>query len=138
MMHFDQRPATILVIDHEAEVLDRMARLLQGAHYLCLLAGDASAAFAFVNSARPDLIISEINVLGQSGVRLCEQLKQHAGMSETPLMFLSAAQTPDVIRRADTAGGTYYLRKPFDPQVVLELVDKALGMSHNGSQLASA
>jgi CheY-like chemotaxis protein len=45
-------------------------------------------------------------------------------------MFLSGAQIPDVIRRAHAAGGVYYLRKPFDPPVLLELVDKALWVPH--------
>jgi hypothetical protein len=43
-------------------------------------------------------------------------------------MFLSRTQVPDIIRRSQEAGGAYFLRKPFDPQVLLELVDKALWM----------
>ena len=61
---------------------------------------------------------------------MCERPKQEAGLGDVPLMFLSGAQIPDIIRRAHAAGGTYYLRKPFDPQVLLELVDKALWMPH--------
>ncbi|MHB8901140.1 MAG: hypothetical protein ACYC6Y_20520, partial [Thermoguttaceae bacterium] len=45
-----------------------------------------------------------------------------------PVMFLSGAQIPDIIRRSHAVGGTYYLRKPFDPGVLVELVDKALWM----------
>jgi CheY-like chemotaxis protein len=44
----------------------------------------------------------------------------------TPVMFLSGTQVPDIIRRTHGAGGTYYLRKPFDGMVLLELIDKAL------------
>jgi CheY-like chemotaxis protein len=48
-------------------------------------------------------------------------------------MFLSGAQIPDIIRRSHAAGGTYYLRKPFDPEVLVELVQKALWMPHLAS-----
>ena len=41
-------------------------------------------------------------------------------------MFLSATQIPDIIRRSHDAGGAYHVRKPFDPDVLTELVDKAL------------
>ena len=41
-------------------------------------------------------------------------------------MFLSAGQVPDIIRRSHVLGGTYYLRKPFDDAVLLELVGKAM------------
>jgi CheY-like chemotaxis protein len=47
-----------------------------------------------------------------------------------PVIFLSAAQIPHIVRRAREAGGTYYLRKPVDPDVLIELVDKALWMPH--------
>ena len=43
-------------------------------------------------------------------------------------MFLSGAQLPDIIRRSDAAGGIYCLRKPFDAQVLTELIDQALGV----------
>ena len=90
-----------------------------------------TSAVALLKTVSPDLIISDINLAGQSGLTLCERLKQdHASMADVPVMFLSGAQIPDIIRRAHAAGGTYYLRKPFDPQVLLELVDKALWMPH--------
>jgi CheY-like chemotaxis protein len=75
---------------------------------------------------QPDLIISDINLSGTSGLVLCDEIKRQPGLAAVPVMFLSAAQTPDIIRRSHAAGGAYYLRKPFDPQVILELIDKAL------------
>lgn len=33
-------------------------------------------------------------------------------------------------RRFRAAGGAYYLRKPFDPEVLTELVEKAFWMPH--------
>ena len=37
---------------------------------------------------------------------------------------------PRLVRRSHAAGGSYYLRKPFDPEVLIELVSKALWMPH--------
>ena len=42
-------------------------------------------------------------------------------------MLPSAGQIPDIIRRRDGGHGTYYLRKPFDPAVLAELIEHALG-----------
>lgn len=48
-------------------------------------------------------------------------------MENVPVMFLSNAQRPDVIRRAQGIGsGVYCLRKPFAPKVLVELIDQAL------------
>jgi DNA-binding NarL/FixJ family response regulator len=45
-------------------------------------------------------------------------------------MFVSSQQLPDIVRRSYEAGAAYYLRKPFDPEVLIELVSKALWMPH--------
>ena len=121
---------TILAIDDEADALAHIAEVLAGAGYTCRCAQDALAAAEAMRQATPDLIISDINLAGYSGLTICEQLKHDAGLGHVPVMFLSAAQSPDIIRRSHAVGGTYYLRKPFDATVLLELVAKALPVAH--------
>jgi len=121
---------TVLVIDDDPDIVASLARVLTTAGYNSMCCHDYDGAIDSVRDNSPDLIISDINIAGQSGLRLCETIKRDMGMSHVPVIFLSGAQIPDIIRRAHEAGGTYYLRKPFDPQVLLELVDKALWMPH--------
>ena len=45
-------------------------------------------------------------------------------------MFVSRSQLPDIVRRSHEAGAAYYLRKPIDPQVLTDLVGKALWLPH--------
>jgi len=129
MTHFQQQPM-ILVIDDEPDVLGEVAAILSGAGYACHCSSTAEAAVEFAQKTAPDLIISDINLEGHSGLELCERIKQHQALADVPVMFLSGAQIPDIIRRSHAVGGTYYLRKPFDADVLLELVDKALWMPH--------
>jgi CheY-like chemotaxis protein len=117
---------TILAIDDEAESLARLAQVLGNAGYECHCAQDAQAAAVSIQEAAPDLIISDINLAGYNALAICEQLKHEGGLVSVPVMFLSASQVPDIIRRSHALGGTYYLRKPFDAAVLLELVAKAL------------
>jgi CheY-like chemotaxis protein len=127
----DQRPQTvILAIDDEPSVLADLAQTLASTRYTCHTCSDPAAALELARRILPDLIISDINIGGHSGLELCEQLKIEPGLGETPVIFLSGAQIPDIIRRAHAAGGAYYLRKPFDPEVLLELAEKALWMPH--------
>lgn len=125
-----QQKPLVLVIDDEPTVLGEVAATLSGAGYACHCSSSGEAALQFVANDTPDLIISDINLDGQNGLELCEKIKQGQGMADVPLMFLSGAQIPDIIRRSHAVGGTYYLRKPFDPEVLLELVQKALWMPH--------
>ena len=99
---------------------------LASANYATCCCTAAETALAAVEDARPDLIICAASLNGESGLELCERIKQHPGMETAPVMILSGGQIPDIIRRHDHMGGTYHLRIPFDPSVLLELVDKAL------------
>ena len=117
----------ILVINDQAEVLDQVATILTGANFACRCCTTAQDAIAAAESALPDLIISDVNLHGRSGLDMCERIRQNTALSDVPVMFLSGGQVPDIIRRQDTFGGTYYLRKPLAPDVLLELIDTALG-----------
>ncbi len=60
-------------------------------------------------------------------MELCEQLRQNEALAGVPVMFLSAGQIPDIIHRYDGRQGSYYLRKPFDPEVLGELIEQSIG-----------
>lgn len=128
MSIYQQQQPLVLVVDDEVQVLDEVATALSAAGFVCHGCSTPEDAADFVRFHTPDLIISDINLNGYSGLELCEQIKQAPALKDVPVMFLSGAQIPDIIRRSHAAGGTYYLRKPFDPTVLVELVDKALWM----------
>jgi CheY-like chemotaxis protein len=120
----------VLVVDDEAHVLAELSAVLAAAGYAFECCDNAEAAVRFAAANPPDLIISDINLSGHSGLEMCERIKRNQDLKDVPVMFLSGAQIPDIIRRSHAVGGTYYLRKPFDPDVLLELIDKALWMPH--------
>src|SRR5437868_13510800 len=90
--------AVILVIDDEPDVIASLAKVLSAAGYVSHCCRDAEGAIECVRQATPDLIISDINLAGQSGLQLCERIKREAGLIDVPFMFLSGAQIPDIIR----------------------------------------
>jgi DNA-binding response OmpR family regulator len=131
MHHFGLSNANILLIDDEAETLSELAETLSRSGFSCRSARNAATAQELALRSAPDLIISDINLDGQNGLELCASLKDaHPALADVPVIFLSAAQIPHIVRRAREAGGSYYLRKPIDPEVLIELVDKALWMPH--------
>lgn len=125
-----QEQPLILVVDDEVSVLNEVADVLRRIDYKCHCCSTSEAAVEFARANPLDLIISDINLGGHSGLEMCERIKEDQGLKNVPVMFLSGAQIPDIIRRSHAVGGTYYLRKPFDPEVLVELIDKALWMPH--------
>jgi CheY-like chemotaxis protein len=71
-----------------------------------------------------------VSLGGDSGLELSRELRQLPGMQDVPVMFISRTQLPDIVRRSHEAGAAYYLRKPLDPEVLIDLVGKALWLPH--------
>ena len=82
---------------------------------------------AVVAKAAPDLIVCDLNLDGENGMATCRRLKSFPGMKDVPVMLLSGAQLPDVIRRSPDDGCIYCIRKPPAPKVFIELIEQALG-----------
>ena len=128
MKPFGKEKPLILVVDDETEVLEEVAAVLTAANYSCRCCTTAEGAIAASEATRPDLIVSDINLHGHSGLEMCERIKENKALQDVPVMFVSRSQLPDIVRRSHEAGGAYYLRKPLDPDVLLDLVGKALWM----------
>ena len=130
MYSMPQQPAVILIVDEDPLTLTGVAATLDMSGYECHCARDAEAALKAARILSLDLIICDVSVGQDSGLELCRELRSEEGNEDVPVLFVSGAQLPDIIRRTHDAGGTYYLRKPFDPDVLIELVGKALWMPH--------
>ena len=129
MKSFTTKPQ-ILVVDPDPLTLTAVAAALHLSGYESHCARDSEAALKAALDEQLDLIICDTNLEGESGLELCREIRLMDGNQEVPFMFVSSSQAPDIIHRAHEAGGAYYLRKPFDPEVLLELVEKALWMPH--------
>ncbi|HTN75100.1 MAG TPA: response regulator [Pirellulaceae bacterium] len=120
----------MLIIDSDPLLLTGMAAVLDMQGFECHLARDPEAAVKAARSLDLDLIICDVNLAGYSGLALCREMREEHGQAEVPVMFTSQQQLPDIIHSTFDETGAYYLRKPFEPSVLIELVNQALWMPH--------
>lgn len=120
--------AKILIVDADALILTGVAAILDQAGYICYCARDSQAALKAVVQHPPDLILCDTHLGGECGLSLVTEIRQKPAMRDVAVLFTSSASDPTLIDRTRAAGGSFYLRKPFDPWVLMELVDKALWM----------
>jgi CheY-like chemotaxis protein len=128
MKDFGNEQPLVLVIDDEQGVLDEVKEVLSQANLACHCCTTCEEAMATAQATSPDLILCDVNLQGISGLDLYERIREQPGLESVPVMFLSGVQLPDIIRRSYADGGIYCLRKPFDPTVLIELIDQALGV----------
>ena len=70
-----------------------------------------------------DLILMEINLPGESGFTRCQKLRQS---SDTPVIFLTARDTPEDELLAFGVGGDDFIRKPYNSAVLLARIGRIL------------
>jgi len=125
-----REPAEILLIDDDLQSLATTATILEAVGHIVYQAADRIAALRVARTEALDLLICDVNIGGVSGLELYRELRRLPGMQDVPVMFVSRSQLPDIVRRSHEAGAAYYLRKPIDPQVLTDLVGKALWLPH--------
>lgn len=82
----------------------------------------------------PDLIISDINLPGMSGVALRKKLAEHPATAGTPVFALSANAMPDDVNKGLAAGFQRYLTKPLNIRALSDAMREVL----SGGSPASA
>lgn len=130
-MHFlGAEHAVLLIIDHDPLMLTGVAAVLDRDGYECHCARDSEAALKAVEGVSPDLILCDTDLGAESGIELCQEIRQRPHMADVPVVFMSASRDPNIVRKTQEAGAAYYLSKPFDPNVLVDVVDRALWMPH--------
>src|SRR4029079_17201064 len=126
----NREPAEILIVDEDSLSLASATEALDAAGHIVYQARDRKAALKIAQTQALDLVICDVGIGGGIGLDLSRELRQLPGMQDVPVMFISRTQLPDIVRRSHEAGAAYYLRKPLDPDVLVDLVGKALSLPH--------
>jgi CheY-like chemotaxis protein len=126
-MKSPERPQPlILVADDDPATLGALTTLLSASGFACQGYNNSDSAASAAESLQPDLILSDVSLPHVGGVEMCRRIHQNPLLSAVPAMFLSSGQVPDIIHRSDGVHGSYFLRKPADPGVLVELIGRAL------------
>ena len=117
----------VLVVDDELSMREFLAILLEREGYFVEQAGDADVALRLLECARYDLVISDVNMPGLSGMALLERIKMST--PETAVLMITAYTTAEQAVEAMKLGAYDYIAKPFKVEEVKVLVKNALEKS---------
>jgi response regulator RpfG family c-di-GMP phosphodiesterase len=112
----------LLIADDEPEIRNILEEFLCGS-YECRTVGSAEEALAVLRASKYDLVISDINMEGMSGLEMIPHVRRIA--PETVIIMISGAQTIDYAIEALRAGAFDYVTKPFDLRHVEMAVERA-------------
>lgn len=116
--------ATILVVDDDDPVRVMLARLLRTQGYTVLQAAHANEARALLDTRKPDLVISDIVMPGESGIELRRGLAER--WPELPVILISGYSAEGPAEFAARTANTTFVQKPFAADQFLALVEQTL------------
>jgi len=113
----------ILIVDDEAPIRDLLKSILMD-DYECTTAESAEAALSYLERETFDLVISDINMGGMSGIELIARVVESS--PDTVVMMISGNLTLDSPIEAIRNGAFDYIKKPFDIDQVEMAVRRAI------------
>jgi len=114
----------ILVVDDETTVLTSFERILSRLGHRVILASQAEAGFALLASEKPDLVIMDIRLPGMNGLEAFRQMT--VSNPQLPIIIMTGYGTTESAIEAMKLGAFDYQVKPFDPDEMLRIIDRAL------------
>lgn len=121
------RNKSVLLVDDTPANLQLLVSLLEttGLEVRPVLTGEMALRSAEI--APPDLILLDVMLPGISGYEVCAVLKANPRLSHIPVIFLSALGGDSEKQRAFDVGGTAFITKPLQLDVVLNTIMQVLG-----------
>jgi diguanylate cyclase (GGDEF)-like protein len=113
-----REPMTVLVVDDDAAVRAHLAMLIDAFGHRVVEAHDARWALDLWERHRPDLVLSDIEMPGESGLWLAQQIRDRETGLWTPMIFLSSMSGAERLAEGIEAGADDYLVKPVHPRVL--------------------
>ncbi len=106
----------IMIVDDDAQILDMVELVLKREGYMVLRAFSARDALETAATVRPDLFVIDTMMPEMDGLTLCRKLRAQPHTADTPIIFLTGANSPNSVVDALNSGGDDFIRKPFVPR----------------------
>jgi two-component system, OmpR family, alkaline phosphatase synthesis response regulator PhoP len=116
----------ILIVDDERDIVKVLMIRLQSGGYEVITAFDGAQGIFMAHKEKPDLIILDIRMPAGDGFSVAERLKRSSHTWTIPVIFLTGSPEKDAEGRAMELGARFYIKKPYDPEELLDAVKRAL------------
>ncbi|MBW4550553.1 MAG: response regulator [Aphanocapsa sp. GSE-SYN-MK-11-07L] len=117
---------TILVVEDSLTEAELITRYLQQAGLSVISVSSGEEAQTRVLQQRPDLILLDVILPGQSGFELCRELKTDPGTSQIPVVLCSTKNTEVDKMWGNMLGADAYLAKPVDQQALVQTIQQLI------------
>jgi len=105
---------SVLVVEDDFDTLHPLAELLSIRGYEAHTASEGREAMSIAERLRPDVVITDIVLPGESGIQLIEHIRASGKIGATPIIVISGCERSK-LEEAAQAGANICLEKPINP-----------------------
>ena len=100
--------------------------------------GDGQLAIERLDAERFDIVLADVDMPKRDGYEVAAYVKSRPKLAHIPVVLLTGAFEPIDQARANAAGSSDVLAKPFEPQMVINRVKNLLGRKKDDEGLGEA
>jgi CheY-like chemotaxis protein len=117
---------TVYFIDDSATMREVIKIAFRRENINVVACHDAAAALTEIETAKPDIVITDVIMPDKDGYDVCQHIKSHPELARTPVILMSGVVNRAVAERAFAVKADELLRKPFQPQDLIARVKHLL------------
>jgi two-component system chemotaxis response regulator CheY len=116
-----------LAVDDSRTIRQMVSFTLKNIGYEVFEAEDGLEAIELLKTKKPDVIITDLNMPNLDGIGLIKHIREVLGLRSVPILMLTTEYTDDKKNVGREAGATGWIVKPFDPEKLVQVVQKICG-----------
>lgn len=121
---------TILIVDDDEQIRRYLVQIFKE-KYIIQQAENGDKGLKAALKYLPDLLISDVHMLGMNGIELCQAVKESDSLSHIPVILLTASTSDELKLKGVEGGADDYITKPFDNDLLLARVANLLKSRNN-------
>ena len=119
--------AKILLVEDDAIQIELIKKHLEPQGHVVVNAKNGQDGIKLARDVKPDLILMDMIMPGMHGLEATIKLKEDPATMDIPIMALTIMSSPKFVQECYRAGIIGYIKKPYDPKILLESVERIVG-----------
>ncbi|MGE5609830.1 MAG: response regulator [Bacillota bacterium] len=123
----------LLIVDDSATTRAIIKRAIQLAHVpveQMAEAANGKEALLLMATTRFDLVLADLNMPEMGGLEMTRRMLADPATASVPVIVISAEPNVAMLVQMHDSGIKGYLRKPFTPEGIRNLIGPVLGVAH--------
>ena len=116
----------ILIVEDEEDIVQLLTYNLEMEDFSVRHVNHGDDVFPSLESLKPDLILLDVMLPGQSGLEICRSIRESGKFASIPIIMLTAKSQDHHVIAGLEAGANDYVTKPFNIGVLVARIQSCL------------